>query len=79
MLSQAPLMSDPSRWRTMMYEAFWLGEEPTLTAEERKHQQQRQADDARRAIGAPVGKGKLAEMDALLARAALLRGEQADK
>ena len=72
-------MSDPTRWRTMMYEAFWLGQEPTLTPEERKQQQQRQADDARRSIGSPVGKGSIAEMDALLARAALLRGEQADK
>ena len=29
-------MSDGRRYREIMYEVFWLGKEPTLTAEERK-------------------------------------------
>jgi hypothetical protein len=31
-------MSDGRRYREIMYEVFWLGKAPTLTAEERQRQ-----------------------------------------
>ena len=76
MMESAPLMSDPGRWRTMMYEAFWLGKEPTLTAEEQKRMAERKVEEARRSIGSPRTKGELDSMQALMERAKRLRGEQ---
>ena len=78
MLSQAPTMADPSRWKTLMYEAFWLGKEPELTPEEQKARREHTAQEARAAIGSPVARSDLAAMDELLARAAQLR-EESDK
>lgn len=70
------MMSDPGRWRTMMYEAFWLGKEPTLTAEEQRRMAERKVDEAKRSIGAPRTKGELDSMQTLLQRAKQLRGEE---
>ena len=76
MMEQAPLMADAGRWRTMMYEIFWLGQEPKLTPEEQKQAQQRRAQDAKEAIGTPVKDRELQAMNALLERARQLREEQ---
>lgn len=76
MMEQAPLMSDSGRWKTMMYEIFWLGQEPKLTAEEQKQAQQRRSEDAKAAIGTPVKDRELDQMNALLERARQLREEQ---
>jgi hypothetical protein len=73
-LEQAPLMSDPVRWRKAMHDALWLGKEPELTAEERRAAAKHEADEARKAIGTPVGAGSLEEMKALMQRASDLRG-----
>ena len=73
MLSQAPMMADPARWRTMMYEAFWLGKEPELTPEERRDREQRRSAEARQMIGAPAAQSELAAMQELAERAAQLR------
>ena len=72
-LDQAPIMSDPGRWRQAMYTALWLGKEPELTPEEAKEAAARKADDARKAIGSPVATNKLDEMKALMQRATELR------
>lgn len=74
MLAQAPAMSDPGRFRTLMYEAFWLGKQAELTAEER----QAQAENTNRTIGTPASQTELAAVEELRARAAKLR-EEADK
>ena len=68
-------MADPGRWRTLMYEAFWLGKEPELTPEERKEREQRRSEEARRMIGAPLAQSELAAMEELRAHAAQLREE----
>jgi hypothetical protein len=76
MLEQAPLMSDAGRWKTMMYEIFWLGQEPKLTAEEQRQAQKRRTEDAKAAIGTPVKDRELEAMNTLLERARQLREEQ---
>lgn len=76
-LDQAPVMGDPVRWRKMIYTALWLGEEPELTPEEQRERSKHEAEEARKAIGTPVGRNSLDEMKALMRRAAELRGSEA--
>jgi hypothetical protein len=72
-LDQAPAMGDQARYRHVMHKILWLGEEPEWTAEERKQQAEREIEEARAAIGAPVAEHKIDEMKALMQRAAELR------
>lgn len=71
-------MADPGRWKTMMYEAFWLGKEPTLTPEEQKALRERGkggGPDGQHITQKPTSK-ELDAMKALAQRAAELRGEK---
>jgi hypothetical protein len=76
MLDQMPMMAEPGRWRTMLYEVFWLGKEPTLTAEERKAAAQRKTEETRKMIGTPLKRSELDAMQAMIQRAQELRGEK---
>lgn len=75
-MAQAPIMGDPGRWRTLMYEMLWLGEEPRLTPEERANMAKRRFERVQESIGTGVASAKEKDaMAALMARAQKLRGE----
>jgi hypothetical protein len=66
------MMAEPSRYREVMYDLFFLGKEPTLTPEERKRVQ---AKNKGAKGGAPT-QSELAALQALRDRAAKLREQQ---
>ncbi len=69
-MENAPMMADMGKYRTMMYEIFWLGKNPSpeLSAQAVKDR-----------IGkGEVTKGDLSALEALEAKAASLRGETKD-
>ena len=68
-------MGDQARWREIMYQVMWLGEEPEWTAEELKAQREAQKDSATRGLGSPVTKAQTDALAEMMKRAEELRSE----
>lgn len=74
LMGQAPIMGDPARWKTLMYQILWLGEEPSLTAEERTNLAKRRIERVQESIGRGGATAKEKDqMAALMAKAEKLR------
>ena len=65
----APLMADPARYRKVMYDLFFEGRQPELTAEEK----QRLAKQPRRRGGGAPSRQELDALEALRLKASQLR------
>jgi hypothetical protein len=69
-------MGDAARYHTIMYEALWLGKEPTWTPEERKRMQERKAENIKQGIGTAPSTSDLGQLEALMKRAAELKAKR---
>jgi hypothetical protein len=66
------MMADPTRYRSIMYDLFFKGQVPVLTAEEQKSAAKR----SKRPSGAAPGRHEMDALEALRAQAAQIRAEQ---
>lgn len=76
LMGQAPIMGDPARWKSLMYQMLWLGEEPDLSPEEKANMAKRRIERVNESIGRGTYSAKEKDaMAALMEKAKKLRGE----